>query len=133
MSLREGSTHEEEALVQALREVVSTVDTAQDDARTLLPVLVQFGHTQKAGELQARLMELVGVVRAGMDGIWSGGGREESGPASVQVCEFKGRGGVVMVLLCYVEAVRSRCYSQQYYSGHDRQQARTCGRESRYV
>lgn len=86
MSLREGSVHEEEALVEALREIVVTVDSLQDDMRTLLPMLVQYGHTQDAQELQTRMVGLLAMAGSGLERVWpSGGGAEILGPADIQV------------------------------------------------
>lgn len=87
MSLREGSAHEEEALVEALREVVTTVDSLQDDTRTLLPVLVQFGYGREAGALQGGLVALLEAVRAELGRIWppDGGEGQAMGPAEAQV------------------------------------------------
>lgn len=72
-SLREGSATEEEALVEALTEIVSTVDSLQDDVGSLLPSLVQFGFTKEAGAVQRSFAELLRSLRINMDTIWPSG------------------------------------------------------------
>ena len=70
MSLREGSAHEEEALVASLKEIVITVDGLQDDVKRLLPALVQFGFTQEADTVQGKFAELLECVRENIESVW---------------------------------------------------------------
>lgn len=85
-SLREGSSHEEEALVEALSDIVSTVDSLQDDVDHLLPLLVQFGLTKDASAVQRSFEQLLEAVRANMGTIWpSSAAGEEAGAADIQV------------------------------------------------
>lgn len=80
LKLREGSVHEEEALLEALREIVSTVDSLQDDVSHLLPPLVQFGFTTEARAVQESFGGLLGSVQSNMSAIWGDGGGAVSAP-----------------------------------------------------
>lgn len=73
LSLREGSAHEEEALMEAMGKIVLTVDSLQDDMRTFLPTLVQFGYTKEASMVQRSYAELLDCVKLRMESIWPGG------------------------------------------------------------
>lgn len=85
--LREGSSHEEEALVEALKEIVCTVDGLQEDVAHLLPSLVQFGFNKEAKAVQESFGRLSGRVREDMAAIWPHGGSSGAvGPADIQVC-----------------------------------------------
>lgn len=76
--MREGTAHEEEALVEALGEIVSTVDCLQDDMGSLLGVLVQFGYTKEASEVQKGFVQLLDMVKCNMDTIWTQENSRES-------------------------------------------------------
>lgn len=87
-SLREGSANEEEALVEALTDIVSTVDSLQDDVGTLLPSLVQFGFTKEAGAVQRSFAELMRSLRMNMATIWPSGDNAAIGAADIQVLHY---------------------------------------------
>lgn len=88
MSLREGSAHEEEALVAALKEIVTSVDNLQDDVKRLLPVLVQFGFNKEAAAVQSKFAEVLDSVRQNLEVIWPSDVGESSmlNPADALVC-----------------------------------------------
>lgn len=85
VSLREGSAHEEEALVGALKEIVATVDRLQEDVRDLLHVLVQFGFMKEASAAQRSFVELVDTVKLSMASIWPPSAPPAVGVADIQV------------------------------------------------
>ena len=68
--LREGSRYEEEALVEVLREVVTSSDGVREDVHKLLSTLTQFGRSGEALELQTRYEELLEAIRKEMNTIW---------------------------------------------------------------
>ena len=70
-SLREGSAHEDLALVEALSETVVTVDRLQDEIFDLLSMLVFFGLMDEGRTLQTGFERLVGVVKSRMKEVWS--------------------------------------------------------------
>ena len=90
MSLRKGSAHEEEALVAALKEIVTSVDNLQDDVKRLLPVLVQFAFNKEASAVQSKFLELLESVSRDVEVIWPSevGDRSMLNPADalVRVC-----------------------------------------------
>ena len=69
-SLREGSTFEDVALVEAVEEIVGTVDKMQDEVRSLLGMLVQHGFSREAARLQTRFGVLVDCVGPGATSVW---------------------------------------------------------------
>ncbi len=91
MSLREGSAHEEEALVAALKEIVTSVDGLQDDVKCLLPTLVMFGFNQEAVTVQSKFAELLESVRQQLEVVWPSNVGDSAGlklaDAQVYGCE----------------------------------------------
>lgn len=104
LSLREGSTYEGEALVEALKDIVSTVDSMQDDVGHLLPSLVQFGFTKEAATVQKVFAELLELVRANMGVVWPSGEDAPVGLADVQVCGGCGQRYCDVMMHCMIIA-----------------------------
>ncbi len=73
--------------MEALKDIVCTVDGLQDDVGHLLPSLVQLGFTKEAAAVQDSFAELLGCVRCTMSSIWPSGEGEgvPVGLADVQV------------------------------------------------
>ena len=69
-SLREGSANEDLALMEALGEIVSTVDRLQDEVASLLGILVQFGFMREGKDIQRTFEKLLGLVKSKIDEIW---------------------------------------------------------------
>ena len=91
-SLREGSAYEDVALLEALGETVGTVDKIQgwssslymmctvgvyctwcgspEEIRSLLGMLVQYGFTSEASEVQTSFSQLLATVRSKLPSIW---------------------------------------------------------------
>ena len=129
--------------MEALKEIVSTVDGLQDDVAHLLPSLVQFGFTKEASAVQGSFGRLSGRVRENMATIWpSGGGSVAVGPADIQVCMGCYMLGTctctcsnmwcIHALINFAEESWTRCHSQQYHSSHDCSKAITCHECWRY-
>ena len=70
-SLREGSANEDIALMEALGEIVMTVDRLQDEVASLLGMLVQFGFTIEGKNIQRTFEKLLSLVKSKMDEVWS--------------------------------------------------------------
>ncbi|XP_066919539.1 putative elongator complex protein 1 isoform X2 [Clytia hemisphaerica] len=87
-SLREGSTHEDFALREALAEIVNTADGMKDEVESLSKVLLLHYYDEKAKELQNCLDSLIVLVEKHKKEIWAGETKEtnsesfEYGPAS---------------------------------------------------
>ena len=75
--MREGSANEDIALMEALGEIVSTVDRLQDEVASLLGVLVQFGFMSEGKNIQRTFEKLLGLVKSKMDEIWPPQGKEQ--------------------------------------------------------
>ncbi|XP_041042916.1 elongator complex protein 1 isoform X2 [Carcharodon carcharias] len=69
-SLKEGSLLEDVALLEALREIIWTVDKLTDEVHRLLKVLVLFGYDILASELQHSLEDALRVVEKSIPDIW---------------------------------------------------------------
>ena len=69
-SLREGSANEDIALMEALSEIVSTVDRLQDEVASLLGVLAQFGFMSQGKDMQRTFEKLLSLVKSKMGEIW---------------------------------------------------------------
>ena len=69
-SLREGSANEDVALMEALGEIVTTVDRLQDEVASLLGMLAQFGYTSEGKDVQRTFEKLLSLVRSKMDEVW---------------------------------------------------------------
>ena len=68
--MREGSQYEEEALVEALAEIVTTSDRAREEMNKMLASLVQFGYSKLASVLQEQYEDLLESMGKEMDTIW---------------------------------------------------------------
>ena len=77
-SLREGSANEDVALMEAIGEIVSTVDRLQDEVTSLLGMLVQFGFTSEGKDIQRTFEKLLSLVKSKMDEIWPPQRQEQS-------------------------------------------------------
>ena len=77
-SLREGSANEDLALMEALGEIVSTVDRLQDEVASLLGILVQLGFTSQGKDIQRTFEKLLGLVKSKMSEIWPPQGQDQS-------------------------------------------------------
>ena len=71
--------------MEALADIVTTVDSLQDDVESLLSLLVQFGFTKEAAAVQGSFAELLTSLRAEMDTIWPSKENVGVGPADIQV------------------------------------------------
>ncbi|KAG8593890.1 hypothetical protein GDO81_000980 [Engystomops pustulosus] len=69
-SLKEGSPLEDVALLEALREIVRTVDTMRSDVNSLLKVLVLFLYDTDARELQQMYQEFLQLMEVSIQDIW---------------------------------------------------------------
>ena len=76
-SLREGSANEDIALMEALGEIVSTVDRLQDEVAGLLGILVQFGFMNEGKDIQRIFEKLLSLVKSKMNKIWPPQGQEQ--------------------------------------------------------
>ncbi len=70
MSLREGGTHEEEALLEELKKIVSSVDGLQEEVGGLLVVMVPFGYTKEASAVQRDFSELLEYIKCKSETVW---------------------------------------------------------------
>nr|XP_056704911.1 elongator complex protein 1 [Euleptes europaea] len=70
-SLKEGSPLEDIALLEALGEVVRSVDSLKGEAHSLLKYLVLFGYDGQAQELQQALQETLHLMERFLPEIWS--------------------------------------------------------------
>ena len=68
--MREGSANEDMALMEALGEIITTVDRLQDEVASLLGMLVQFGFTSEGKDIQRTFEKLLSLVRSKMDEVW---------------------------------------------------------------
>ncbi len=68
--MREGSANEDVALMEALGEVVTTVDRLQDEVASLLGMLMQFGFTTEGKDIQRTFEKLLSLVKSKMDEVW---------------------------------------------------------------
>ena len=64
--------------MEALGEIVSTVDRLQDEVASLLGVLMQFGFTPEGKDTQRTFEKLLSLVKSKMDEIWPPQRREQS-------------------------------------------------------
>ncbi|CAH1797491.1 unnamed protein product [Owenia fusiformis] len=70
-SLKEGSRHEDLALIDALATIISRTEQQKDEIGPLLKTLVQFHHEDKAAKLQQDFQELIKLVESSIADIWS--------------------------------------------------------------
>ncbi|KAM3939198.1 elongator complex protein 1 [Leptodactylus fuscus] len=70
-SLKEGSPLEDLALLEALGEIVRTVDNVRSEVKNLLKVLVLFLYDTDARELQQTYQELLQLVETSIPDIWN--------------------------------------------------------------
>ena len=96
-SLREGSANEDIALIEALSEIVSTVDRLQDEVGNLLSMLVQFGLSEEGQTLQSGFEQLLMTVSRRTKEVWS--------PENQQLQEPAGGGVKVRQLIRTVSVV----------------------------
>ncbi|XP_038077716.1 elongator complex protein 1-like isoform X2 [Patiria miniata] len=71
-SLKEGSKHEDLALLDALIEIMKNVDQLKGDVGHLLPILVMFDFKEEAQQLQQSLQDALKSLEAGRAEIWIG-------------------------------------------------------------
>nr|DBA28623.1 TPA: hypothetical protein GDO54_008951 [Pyxicephalus adspersus] len=69
-SLKEGSPLEDVALVEALGEIVRTVDKMRTEVNSLLKVLVLFGYDTEARQLQKAYHEFLQFIEVSISEIW---------------------------------------------------------------
>ncbi|XP_048449501.1 elongator complex protein 1-like [Rhincodon typus] len=69
-SLKEGSPLEDVALLEALGEIISTLDKLTGEVHRLLKILVLFGYDILASELQQALDETLQLVEKSIPEIW---------------------------------------------------------------
>ncbi|XP_072114226.1 elongator complex protein 1 isoform X2 [Mobula birostris] len=69
-SLKEGSAMEDIALLEALKEIISTVDKLTGEIHSLLKVLVLFGFDDQASELQKVLEGILQLMEKSIADIW---------------------------------------------------------------
>ncbi|XP_022111138.1 elongator complex protein 1-like [Acanthaster planci] len=70
-SLKEGSKHEDLALLEALIEIFKNVDQLKGDVGQLLPVLVMFDFKEEAQQLQQAMLDAIKTLEAGRTEIWT--------------------------------------------------------------
>ena len=68
--MRKGSVNEDIALMEALGEIVTTVDRLQEEVASLLCMLVQFGFTIEGKNVQRTFEKFLSLVRSKMDEVW---------------------------------------------------------------
>ncbi|XP_059830752.1 elongator complex protein 1 isoform X1 [Hypanus sabinus] len=69
-SLKEGSAMEDIALLEALKEIICTVDKLTGEVHSLLKVLVLFGFDDQASELQKVLEGILQLMEKSIADIW---------------------------------------------------------------
>ncbi|KAM5194035.1 elongator complex protein 1 [Mantella aurantiaca] len=69
-SLKEGSPLEDVALVEALGEIIRTVDKMRTEVNSLLKVLVLFGNDTEAKQLQKAYHEFLHLIEISVPEIW---------------------------------------------------------------
>lgn len=69
-SLREGSASEDVALVEALAEIVNTVDRLQDEVASLLGMLGRYGFMSEGRNVQRNFTQLLSTVKSKLNVIW---------------------------------------------------------------
>ncbi|KAK2177216.1 hypothetical protein NP493_613g03011 [Ridgeia piscesae] len=79
-SLREGSPHEELALVDVLAKIIRRVDDMKGEVSSLMKTQLLFGSGQQAASLQTQLDALLQLIDKSLDHIWENGLTGE-GPA----------------------------------------------------
>ncbi|BFZ01620.1 hypothetical protein BsWGS_04659 [Bradybaena similaris] len=70
-SLKEGSANEEYALVDALSKIIKSVDSLRGEITSLMKILIQFNHDEKACTLQAQYDDLLKLQQASVSEIWT--------------------------------------------------------------
>eukprot|EP00794_Sanderia_malayensis_P009518 gene9518-10506_t len=70
-SLKEGSKYEEFALMEALAQIVNSIDQLQDGISSLLQALVLFSKQIEACQLQKSLHDCISLIKDSMDEIWN--------------------------------------------------------------
>ncbi|XP_078368242.1 elongator complex protein 1-like isoform X2 [Oculina patagonica] len=69
-SLKEGSRFEDFALMEALSEIIQTVNKSTEDVASLLKMLVLFDHEEQAALLQTNFQQLITSIETSMNIIW---------------------------------------------------------------
>lgn len=69
-SLKEGSKHEDCALIDAIAKIIATVDGMRDEVNALLKVLVQFHQVEPAEELQTKYDRFLASVQSAIPRVW---------------------------------------------------------------
>jgi hypothetical protein len=69
-SLREGSSREDLALMEAISDLCTTVDSLQDEVPSLLRMLLIYDHTQEAKQLHSLFSELLDSVKSAVEKAW---------------------------------------------------------------
>ncbi|XP_043916910.1 elongator complex protein 1 [Protopterus annectens] len=81
-SLKEGSPLEDLALLEALREIIHTVDGLTGEVHSLLKMLVLYNYDAKALELQQTLDESLQLIEKSLPEIWCEKLQQDSAPST---------------------------------------------------
>ncbi|KAL5005367.1 hypothetical protein ScPMuIL_018823 [Solemya velum] len=74
--LKEGSRHEDFALIEALSKIVTHMDGLREDINALLITMVQFHYDQKASDLHTRYGNFLSLIQKSLPQIWEEGPEE---------------------------------------------------------
>ncbi|VDN18868.1 unnamed protein product [Gongylonema pulchrum] len=69
-TLKEGGEYEDAALLNALKDLVSLIDTHQDELHSLLPALVAVDAVAEARTLQSRFLQLMDDTMKAIEAAW---------------------------------------------------------------
>jgi elongator complex protein 1 len=81
-SLREGSRHEDLALVEAVSTLCGTVDHLQDEVPSLLQTLLLYGHAHEARQLHSSFTALLDSAEIAIEKVWP---RQQATPTNTQL------------------------------------------------
>ncbi|XP_013379508.1 elongator complex protein 1 [Lingula anatina] len=71
-SLKEGSAHEDLALVEALSNYITCTEQMKDEIKSLLHMLVMFDYEDQASKLQKNFDQLLQLIERSIPTIWDG-------------------------------------------------------------
>lgn len=101
--MREGGQFEEEALVEALSEIVTFADRLREEVTGLLTSLLQFGFSKEAGVLQGQYEDVLRTVRQEMDTIWAPPGTHQAVESTRKPVRIgRGHASCLFSSICYV-------------------------------
>ncbi|KAI0220632.1 Elongator complex protein 1 [Lamellibrachia satsuma] len=106
-SLREGSPHEELALVDALAKIIHRVDDMKGEVSRLMKAQLLFGSEKEAAGLQTLLDTLLRLIDRSLAQIWDNTAQEED-PAGPEAAGFGPESTANTIALAMQQGLKSR-------------------------